>query len=96
MIKSSSTYPPLLKRIDELLLDHHPHLQQSDEVYYIGEYTNGMRADFSPTNKLILNYKKEPKWEGTPSWSYKEPAIKQVADIFRLSMALLHNSLQAA
>ncbi len=86
MIKSGSTSPPLLKRVDELLLDHHPHLQQSDEVYYIEEYTNGMRADFSPMNRLILNYKKEMKWKGDASWGYKDVAIKQVADMLRLSI----------
>jgi hypothetical protein len=64
MTKSESTSPPLLTRIDELLIGHHPFLKETDEVYYLGEFTNGKRADHSPMNRQIFNYEKELKWEG--------------------------------
>jgi hypothetical protein len=86
MIRSESISTPLLKRIDELLIDHHLHLRKDDEVYYLGEYTNGKRADFSPMNQKILNYKKEPKRKGYSDWGYKESAIKEIADCFRISI----------
>jgi predicted amidophosphoribosyltransferase len=87
MIKSENTSSPsLLKRIDELLIDHHSYLQADDEIYYLGEYTNGKLADFSPMNRRILNYKKELKRKGSSDWVYKGRAIKEVADMFRLSI----------
>lgn len=86
MTKSGNPSPILLKRIDELFIDDHPFLKSDDEVYYLGEYTNGKKAEFSPMNKLILNYKKEMKWKEDPSWGYKELAIKQVANAFNTSI----------
>jgi predicted amidophosphoribosyltransferase len=65
------------------LIAHHPFLKETDEVYYLGEFTNGKRADHSPMNRQIFNYKKELKWEGKQSWEYKEFAIKDVAKSFR-------------
>jgi hypothetical protein len=86
MAKLENISPPLLKRVDELLIWHHPFLQKDDEVYYLGEYTNGKLADHSPVNELILNYKKELKWKGKSGWIYKENAIKTVAEWFRCSI----------
>jgi len=86
MNKSERTSATLLQRIDELLIPHHPFLKIEDEVYFIGEYTNGKRAEFSPMNRLIFNYKKETKWKGSPHWGYKASAIKEVADSFRKSI----------
>ena len=86
MTKSESTYPPLLKRIDELLIGHHPFLQANDEIYCLGEYANGKQANFSPMNQLIFNYKKDLKWEGKAGWGYKETAIRDVANSFRASI----------
>lgn len=86
MIRSENISPPLLKKIDELIVCHHPHLRLDDEVYYLGEYTSGKHANYSPMNQKILNYKKEMKRKNYPDWGYKETAIKQVADCFRLSI----------
>jgi hypothetical protein len=86
MTKSETSSPLLLKRIDELTINDHPFLCEEDEIYYLGEYTNRKGAEHSPMNQRILNYKKEKKWEGKPGWTYKESAIREVADLFRLSL----------
>jgi predicted amidophosphoribosyltransferase len=86
MTKFENTSPQLLKRIDELLIGHHPHLQEDHEVYYLGEYTNGKRAEFSRINQMVLNYKKELKRKEYPDWKYKETAIQEIANLFRLSI----------
>ena len=84
MTKSESTStPPLLKCIDELLISHHPLLESSDEVYYINEYTIRRGYEHSQTNQLIINYKIEPEHKGTSRWAHKESAIKEVAELFR-------------
>ncbi len=87
MAKFESSSPLLLKRIDELTLLSHFHLKSEDEIYYLGEYTSGERAAFSEVNRLILNYKKPMNRMGMPDWDYKERAIQDAADRFRLSIA---------
>jgi hypothetical protein len=58
MIKSETTSPQLLQRIDELLISHHPFLKLDDEVYYCGEYANKkivgflLRAQFNVLKAL--------------------------------------------
>jgi hypothetical protein len=37
-------------------------------------------------NQRILNYKKGVERKGQPDWSYKEAAIKEVANLFRISI----------
>ena len=41
------------------------------------------RPSFSPTNSLILNFKKPPDRRGKPEWQHKERAIQRAATAFR-------------
>ncbi len=83
-LESISRY--LLKPIDELTIGHHPYLNSNDEVYYLGEYTSGKLANYSPINRMILNYKKDLTRKKEVDWKYKQTAIEKVADLFRLSI----------
>lgn len=65
----------------------HYYLPTDATCYYWGEYTpyehtDGKRWDFSPTNRLIANFKKKPDRRGTPEWRYKENAIERIASAF--------------
>ena len=79
MMKFENTSPLLLKRFDELTRPHHPLLQEDDEGYYLGEYTPRANSSHSPTNKLIINYKKSVSRRENEDWLYKEKAINEVA-----------------
>jgi hypothetical protein len=78
-MKFEDTSPSLLKRLDELTRGHHSLLQEDDEGYYLGEYTPRAGSGHSPTNKLIINYKKSVDRREHEDWSYKEKAINEVA-----------------
>ncbi len=71
-----------LTRIDELHLGDFPYLRADDDCYYFGEYTVRQGYDFSPTNNLVINLKKEPAYKGTPAWKYKLRAIRTCAEAF--------------
>ena len=73
--------PEKLLRIDESTVGQHFSLRESDQCYYIWEYTAGKRYDFSPTNQLIHNLKIKPSWiSKSPKRDYyKEEAINHAA-----------------
>lgn len=85
-MKSESISPPLLKRLDDLIRRQHTFLNDKDEIYFLGEYTIGAQFSHSNTNKLILNYKKPLDKKELPEWIYKERAINEVAELFRLTV----------
>ena len=55
---SASTFPQRLTKIDDLARPDHFYLTADDECYFLGEYTARKGFAFSPTNQLILNFKK--------------------------------------
>lgn len=65
-------------------------MREDDECYVLGEYTPkryipaGVKLwEFSKTNNLINNFKREPEWKGRPDvWRYKEEAIDEIARSF--------------
>lgn len=73
--------PEKLLRIDESTVGQHFSLRESDQCYYIWEYTAGKRYDFSPTNQLILNLKIKPSWIAkAPNRNYyKQQAVSHAA-----------------
>ncbi len=77
-----------LTRIDELHLRDFRHLRADDDCYYLGEYTVRQGFDFSMTNNLVINLKKEPKYRGTPAWKYKLRAIRTCAEVFLGALSL--------
>ena len=75
-----------LTKVDDLMLDNHGYLSNDDECYFIGEYTARMGYAYSPTNHLILNFKKPMDRRGRPEWRYKIGAIKEAAVAFRMAL----------
>ncbi len=71
-----------LTRIDELHLADFPYLRADDDCYHLGEYTVRQGYDFSPTNDLVINLKKEPAYRQTPAWKYKLRAVRTCANAF--------------
>jgi hypothetical protein len=83
---SGSTLPPRLTKIDDLARPDHYYLTAEDDCYFLGEYTARKGYAFSPTNQLILNFKKPVNVRGTPQWNYKERAIGDIAAEFRTAL----------
>lgn len=50
-----------------------------DDCYYARDYISHGSYSASEANQLISNFKKHPKYKGTPSWRYKEQAIDRFA-----------------
>jgi predicted amidophosphoribosyltransferase len=78
------TMPPRLCEIGELERGDHFHLTDSDECWFWGEYTpfehtDGKKWDYSPTNRLIFNFKKK---KGAGGYQYKAEALDQIAGAF--------------
>lgn len=73
---SKNTLPLLLKQIDKFLILSYPHLNHEDELYYLGEFTPRELANYSDSNRLIINYKKSVERKDHPDWGYKEQAIR--------------------
>jgi hypothetical protein len=69
----------MLTRIDELHRPDHYHLEDTDECYFIGEYTAGRGYSRSTTNQLIYNLKKSVDRRGTMEYRHKEEAIRLCA-----------------
>ena len=89
---SKKTFPRRLTKVDELILSlgEHYYLCPEDECYFIGEYTAGMGFDYSDTNQLISNFKKEMDRKGRPEWRYKGIAIREAARAFRVALEPLN------
>lgn len=79
--------PPRLTVVGDLERPDHRYLPPDAQCYFWGEYTpyehtQGKRWDYSPTNRLIANFKKSLDRQGRPDWQYKQQAIQQVAQAF--------------
>ena len=83
---SGSTFPQRLTKIDELIRPDHSYLTPDDLCYFLGEYSARKGYAFSPTNNLVLNFKKPVSKRGRPEWPYKERAITNAADAFRTAL----------
>jgi hypothetical protein len=55
---SAGTFPRRLTEIDDLTRPDHFYLTPEDACYFLGEYTARKGYAFSPTNQLVLNFKK--------------------------------------
>lgn len=78
----------MLTEIDELLLPEYYYLNDSDECYFLREYTAGKGYSFSETNNLISNFKKSPAVRHTSQWFYKEQALERLAVELQKSLNL--------
>ena len=56
---SDVAFPGRFTEIDELTRPDHSWLTDDDRCYFLGEYTARQGYSYSPTNNLILNFKKE-------------------------------------
>ncbi|MGX5659324.1 hypothetical protein ACWKWV_06330 [Castellaniella ginsengisoli] len=95
--------PPRLRVIGDLERPDHRYLPADAQCYFWGEYTpyehtQGKRWDYSPTNRLIANFKKSVDRQGRPEWQYKQQAIQQVAQAFAgfWKWAELHQNYRVA
>ena len=86
MTSDSIFLPQRLTKIDELTLPDHWYLEPDDDCYFLGEYTVRKGYAFSPTNDLILNFKKSMDKRETSQWPYKQWAIKHAAAAFRVAL----------
>ena len=80
---SASTFPKRLTKVDDLTRADHYHLAGDDDCYFLGEYSARKGFAFSPSNALILNFKKKMDRRGRPEWVYKAKAIQNAAEAFR-------------
>lgn len=81
------TMPTVLSALTDQQREQHSHFPTDIPCMYWGEYTsyehtNGARADFSPTNRLISNLKKKMERRGQADFRYKQQAIMQCAISF--------------
>lgn len=95
--------PPRLTVVGEQERPDHHYLPNDARCYFWGEYTpyehtQGKRWNFSPTNKLISNFKKSLDRKDRPDWPYKQRAIEHVAYAFSkfLKWDTLHSELGVA
>lgn len=84
---SSAIFPNRLTKVDDLTRRDHAYLTAVDACYFIGEYTARQGYSYSPTNDLILNFKKSVDRRHRPEWQYKERAMQVVAAAFRFALA---------
>jgi hypothetical protein len=77
--------PEKLWKIDSSTVGEHFSLRESDQCYYIWEYTAGRDFKFSPSNHLIFNLKIKPGHiRKSPNRAfYKEQAIDHSAAALR-------------
>lgn len=75
-----------LTRIDNLTRPDHHHLTETDECYFMGEYTARRGYTYSRTNSLISNFKKPMDRRDRPEWHYKSSAIASAASAFRKAL----------
>ena len=83
---SDVAFPDRFTEIDELTRPDHSWLTDEDRCYFLGEYTARQGYAHSPTNDLILNFKKPLDRRGRPEWQYKERAVQRAATAFRQAL----------
>ena len=80
---SDVAFPSRFTKIDGLTRPDHYWLVEDDRCFFLGEYTARHGYAYSPTNNLILNFKKTLDRRDRPEWRYKGAAIQQTATAFR-------------
>ena len=78
--------PQRLSRVDRRSREDHPFLLDDDACCFLGEYTPGRGYAFSPTNDLLLNFKKPVHRRRRREWSHKLRAIQAAAEAFRTAL----------
>lgn len=76
---SDVAFPDRLTEIDELTRPDHSWLTADDRCYFLGEYTARQGYAYSPTNSLILNFKKPLDRQDRPEWRYSARRLRSVA-----------------
>ena len=82
---SSAIFPNRLT-VDDVTRPDHAYLTEDDACYFIGEYSARQGYSYSPTNDVILNFKKSVDRRRRPVWRYKQRAIQEVAAAFRYAL----------
>jgi len=60
-----------LQKVEQETRHLHHYLDETDECFFIGEYTSGRNYEFSQINQLIYNLKKKPSLQHTNPSAYK-------------------------
>ncbi len=75
-----------LSRIDDSNRDDHQRLRESDECFFLHEYTSGQGFGFGVANDLISNLKKPVDRQGRAEYAHKLRAIKHCSRLFEDSI----------
>lgn len=70
-----------LQKIDDLLRQQHSYLESSDLCFFLGESAGGLKFEAGTMHQLMFNFKKPIEKKGQKDWSYKEKAVKEIADL---------------
>lgn len=78
---SDVAFPDRFTEVDELTRPDHSWLTDEDRCYFLGEYTARQGFAYSPTNNLILNFKKpldrrDDPSGGTRSWRFSARRLR--------------------
>ncbi len=79
MTSENGSFPQRLTKIDDLTRPDHHYLRDSDQCFFLGEYTARKGFSHSETNNLIINFKKPMDRRGTTQWKYKGIMIRRAA-----------------
>lgn len=74
-----------LLKIDETNVGSHWDLRDTDQCFYIWEYTSGRDFSFSQVNNLINNLKKKPS-VSEAQLNYKRKAIARCAEALKVTL----------
>lgn len=83
---SAVAFPDRFTEVDELTRPDHFWLTDEDRCYFLGECAARQGYAYSPTNDLILNFKKPADRRGRTEWRYKERTFRRAATAFRSAL----------
>lgn len=81
------TIPLRFNTVGALEREQHYYLKEGDVCFFWGEYTpyshtGGQNWNYSPTNRLMSNFKKKLDRKGQPDWKYKTRAVSEVGSAY--------------
>lgn len=83
----TGSLPNNISTLDEFQKSEHYYINNSDNIYFFGEYESQKGYNGTKVNSFISNIKKTPDRKGRPEWRYKEAAIQEAAKILSSTCA---------
>ena len=87
MTSRHTSFPTQFTQIDDSVRSEHFRLCKEHQCYFLGEYTSREGFDYSATNELIMNLKKEMDRKEMDEWQYKGKAIENLARSFSMAFS---------